>query len=118
MQLRMALLAVVANALYYDAALALSHLQSQLGPFFLLWSEVCPSFLPLEPTGIVCQMPHLLVESSAIASPSCPAALCISLKGTKSLQDLADERTFLLEAQKQIAHGIRGHQPKRSNHKL
>ena len=43
MQLRLSLLAVVANALYYNAALALAHLQQQLQPFFLLWSEVLPS---------------------------------------------------------------------------
>ena len=40
MQLKLALLAVVANAFYYNAALALNHLQQQLGPFFLFWSEV------------------------------------------------------------------------------
>ena len=40
MQMRLALAAVVANAFYYNAALALQHLQQDLQPFFLFWSEV------------------------------------------------------------------------------
>ncbi|KAK9813831.1 hypothetical protein WJX73_000701 [Symbiochloris irregularis] len=39
MQFKLALLSVVANALYYDAALALQHLQPHVQSFFLFWSE-------------------------------------------------------------------------------
>lgn len=52
MQLRQALLGVVANALHYNAPLALAHMRGEhLQPFFLLWSEVR---VCVAPCGALC----------------------------------------------------------------
>lgn len=68
-QLRTALVAVVANALYYNAVLALGHLQQQVISFFQVWSEVCPSSSPCP--ALPCPCP----ESCSSLSLHCPAVM-------------------------------------------